>query len=345
MRKATDTTLRHLATLECIPVYPRAKTTRQIVRDLRATSSEYEVTVRSVQRSLEALSTVFPITSEMRGRTNYWCWTDRHALTQIPAMSEQEAFVLRLASDYLRPLMPRSALRRLSPYFDHADRVLKGTKLGRWIDRVRIIERGPPLKAPGIRGDVQEAVYAALMEDRRLEVDYRGRTLGESRRTVLDPLGIVLRGGIVYLVATTWDYQDVRHYVLHRMSKAELLDEPTKTPKGFRLSTHVQDDQRFSYPVNPGELDLRALFAPEVGMHVTESRLSNDHRATTQADGRVLVEATVPDTADLRWWLLGFGSAVEVLTPASLRTEFRDHARAMQAMYDAPDDRGGQPHV
>ena len=80
-------------------------------------------------------------------------------------------------------------------------------------------------------------------------------------------------------------------------------------------------------------------------MHVTESRLSSDHRATTQADGRVLVEATVPDTADLRWWLLGFGSAVEVLTPASLRTEFRDHARAMQAMYDAPDDRGGQPHV
>ena len=70
--------------------------------------------------------------------------------------------------------------------------------------------------------------------------------------------------------------------------------------------------RRFSYPVNPGKLELRALFAPEAGIHVTESRLSNDHRATTQADGRVLVE---------------------VLGPASLRAEFRDQAQSMQALY------------
>ena len=68
MRKATDTTLRHLAMLACIPVYPRTKTTRQIAEALLERSAEYDVTVRSVQRSLETLSAVFPITSEMRGR-------------------------------------------------------------------------------------------------------------------------------------------------------------------------------------------------------------------------------------------------------------------------------------
>ena len=162
MRKATDTTLRHLATLECIPVHPRTKTTRQIVEELLATNSEYDVTVRSVQRSLETLSAVFPITSEQRGRSNHWYWTDAHALTQIPAMSEQEAFVLRLASEHLKPLMPRSALRLLAPYFEHAERILDGTRLGRWVDRARIIGHGLPLQAPSIRDDVQENVYAAL---------------------------------------------------------------------------------------------------------------------------------------------------------------------------------------
>ena len=333
MRKATDTTLRHLATLECIPVYPRTKTTRQVVEALLAANSEYDVTVRSVQRSLETLSAVFPITSEKRGRANHWCWTDAHAMTQIPAMSEQEAFVLRLASEHLKPLMPRSALRRLAPYFEHAERILDGTRLGRWVDRARTIGHGPPLQAPSVRDDVQEIVYAALMENRRLAVDYRSRSGERARRMVLNPLGIVVRAGVIYLVATSWDYQDVRHYVLHRMSKPELLEEPAETPAGFRLATHIQDDQRFSYPLNPEALRLRALFAPEVGVHVTESRLSRDHRATTQDDGRVLVEATVADTADLRWWLLSFGAAVEVLAPAGLRAEFRSQAQGMAALY------------
>lgn len=333
MRKATDTTLRHLATLECIPVHPRTKTTRQIVEDLLATNSEYAVTVRSVQRSLETLSAVFPITSEQRGRSNHWYWTHAHALTQIPAMSEQEAFVLRLASEHLKPLMPRSALRLLAPYFEHAERILDGTRLGRWVDRARIIGHGLPLQAPSIRDDVQETVYAALMESRRVAVDYRSRSGERTRRMVLNPLGIVVRAGVIYLVATSWNYQDVRHYVLHRMSKPELLEELAETPAGFKLATHVQDDQRFSYPLKPEALRLRALFAPEVGIHVTESRLSRDHRATTQDDGRVLVEATVADTADLRWWLLSFGAAVEVLAPDGLRAEIRSQARGMAALY------------
>ena len=333
MRRATDTTLRHLATLTCIPVHPRTKTTREIAGELFARNSEYDVSVRSVQRSLETLSGVFPITADRRGRANHWCWTDAHALTQIPAMSEQAAFVLRLASDYLKPLMPGPALRRLTPYFDHAEKILDDTKLGRWSDRARIIERGPTLTPPSIPSDVQDVVYTALMDSRQVAVDYRSKAHSRARRIVLNPLGIVVRAGIVYLVATSWNYQDVRHYVLHRMAGAELQDQSATTPPGFRLADHIHDDQRFSYPQNPGKLELRALFAAEVAVHLTESSLAPDHRTTAQADGRVLVEATVADTADLRWWLLSFGAAAEVLAPASLRTEFRDQTSAMQSLY------------
>ena len=334
MRKATDTTLRHLATLKCIPVYPRTKSTSEIVRELVAMSAEYDVTARSVQRSLDVLSTVFPITSEKRGRTNHWCWTDAHALTQIPAMDEQAAFVLRLASEHLKPLMPNSALRHLEPYFKHAERVLRDTRLGRWLDRARLIDPGPALKPPTIRDEVQEAVYAALMDNRRLAVNYANRKGSKPQRIELNPLGIVVRAGVVYLVATSWEYEDIRHYVLHRMAKARLLDAAAKPQKGFRLAAHIQDDARFSYPLNPEKIQLRARFEAELGRHVTESRLAPDHRATTLADGRVLVEATVADTADLRWWLRSFGSAVEVLAPESLRAEFRDDARALRALYE-----------
>ena len=334
MRRATDTMLRNLAMLGCIPVYPRDKSTRRILEELREMDSDYDVSVRSVQRSLERLSGIFPITCETRGRANYWYWADQHALTQLPSMSAPTAFALRLAADYLKPIMPPSALRLLEPYFNHADKVLQGTALGRWPDKAAIIGRGPILKPPSIPADVQEAVYAALMENQKVEVAYRSKARTRAERIVLNPLGIVVREGIVYLVATSWHYDDIRQYALHRMSKPELLDEPAREVSDFHLASYIRDESQFSYPLSDRKVPLSAMFDSDAGMHLTESRLGADHRTTEQDDGRVLVQATVPDTADLRWWLLGFGGAVEILEPESLRREMRDEARRLRAIYD-----------
>ena len=333
MRTVTETTLRYLAMLGSIPVVPHSKSTRQIREELRDKDPDYDVSMRSIQRSLERLSGLFPITSMTRGRANYWCWTEKNALTQIPAMSESTAFVLRLAAEHLKPIMPPATLRALDPYFQHADKILRKTALGRWTDKAAIIPQGLTLEPPTVPADVQEVVYTALMNYQQIQVSYRGKGGTRTQRIVLNPLAIVVRSGIVYLVATSWGYKDIRHYVLHRMSKPRLLDEPAKAPPGFCLAAHIRTNSQFSYPLSPEKLQLRALFDSGAGAHLTESRLAADHRVNERKDGRILIEATVPDTADLRWWLAGFGSAVEVLEPASLRAEFREHARRLRVMY------------
>ena len=142
MRTATDTTLRHLAMLTAIPVGLPGKSTSQIFEELRDKNPDFNVTLRTIQRSLEQLSQRFPITAEIRGRTNYWYWIEPNALTQIPAMSATTAFVLCLAAEHLRPIMPPSTFPVLDPYFDHARRILDGTDLGRLTDRATIIAQG-----------------------------------------------------------------------------------------------------------------------------------------------------------------------------------------------------------
>ena len=341
MRKSAETTLRHLATLTAIPVWPRTRSTRKILEELKRKNPDFDVDIRSVQRSLDQLSRLFPITSDTRGRAHHWCWTEPDALTQIPAMGESTAFVLCLASEYLRSIMPPATLRVLEPYFRHAGRVLEGTALGSWPERAAIIARGPALMPPVVPAGVQESVFEALMGNRKIELQYRGKHEDRSGTIVLSPLGIVCRAGILYLVATSWGYRDVRHYVLHRMSDPRVMEEPAEeAPPGFRLSNHLANDGSFAYPTGDGEIALRALFDPEAGAHLTESRLALDHRATLQEDGRVLVEATVADTGELRWWLAGFGSLVEVLEPASLREEFREEARRLAKIYKGEETEG-----
>ncbi len=81
-------------------------------------------------------------------------------------------------------------------------------------------------------------------------------------------------------------------------------------------------------------IKLRALFSGGAEVHLTESKLANDQKNTYKKDDRMLVEATVADTLELRWWLLGFGSSVEILDPKSLRQEFVEIAEEMGKMYN-----------
>jgi predicted DNA-binding transcriptional regulator YafY len=47
-------------------------------------------------------------------------------------------------------------------------------------------------------------------------------------------------------------------------------------------------------------------------------------------DDRERLMATVKDTQELRWWLLGFGEGVEIIEPASLRAE------GLRRVYSSP---------
>ncbi len=117
------------------------------------------------------------------------------------------------------------------------------------------------------------------------------------------------------------------------MSRARLLDNRANRIPTFDLAHHIDQEKKFSYPVSDGKIRLRVLCSEDAAIHLTESKLSDDQKTTGKNDGRMLIEAMVADTAELRWWLLGFGSFVEILGPASLRKEFMKLTEDMRNLY------------
>jgi predicted DNA-binding transcriptional regulator YafY len=329
MRTSTDTTGRYIAILGLLPQAPR-KTTAKIIHD-ELRSRAHVVTKRTIERDLERLSGTFPITCDTEGRTNHWYWTDRNALMQIPAMSQSTALALCLAEGNLTSIMPPATLKLLEPYFRHAREVLGDTALGKWMSKVRITRRGPVLTTPVIDPAIQEAVYQALFENRQLQVHYKAKSSERPKEQVLNPLGIVSRDGVIYLVATAWKYTVPYQYALHRMSRAKLADKPALRPESFDFAKYV--DIEFAYPVSDKKIRLKALFSKDAAFHLSERRLSEDQSMEDTDDGRVLVTATVLDSDELRWWLRGFGDQVEILSPRGLRADFSDHSAALAKVY------------
>ena len=79
----------------------------------------------------------------------------------------------------------------------------------------------------------------------------------------------------------------------------------------------------------PGNL----IFAASAGFHLTETPLTENQILIKQDNGNYLLKTEVHDTSQLRWWLLGFGSQVEVIKPLSLRKEFKEIAYNSFKMY------------
>lgn len=331
MPRKSDTLARQWALLLHIPASPGWRSTRELHQYLL--DQNFAVDLRTVQRDLSQLSNSFPLVTEERGKALHWQWMQGATGLEIPGMSRATAMVLQQADRYLRTVLPNSVVRLLSPYFARAEVVLDQSNLKSWRDRVFVVEGGPGLQPPEIDPAVRDVVYEAVLDSQQFECDYTARHQDEPKHLEVHPMGLVVWQGVTYLVATLWDYQDVRQLALHRMQNAQLLHRTARRPKGFRLEQYVGEDEAFNYPESARKIRLKARFDEGAAYHLSERRLADDQKLTQKEDGWFELTATVADTSALRWWLLGFGDGVEVLGPKALRDAIGKTALNMAGMY------------
>lgn len=333
MQSQNDTQLRQWAMLRYIPQHPRQITARDITERLE--SEGFAVSKRTVERDLLSLSGIFPLISNERSRPYGWSWNKDAEAFALPSMSPLQALTLELAHDHLANLLPASLLVTLAPYFKCAEGVLSSgdgvKKLANWRKKVAIVPPNQPLIPPNYPEEIIEAVHSALLSEQQLEISYTSREQSGSKTYPIHPLGIVQRGAVTYLVATLYDYTDIRLLAVHRIQTAQVLTMPAKTPKKFDLAKYIRDGA-FGFE-EKGEIKLVLRFTAPAVEHLLETPLSEDQQIEQEQLGWVHLQATVPDTAQLRWWLMGFGDQVEVLEPLSLRHEFVNMAQSLHGIY------------
>jgi len=329
----SDTLMRQWQMLRLIPRHPSKVSTTQLIHSLA--DAGFEVTHRTLQRDLVKFSEIFPLVSDERSKPFGWSWRSGAAVMDIPGMDSHTALAYWLADQHLRPLLPKTTLRKLQAHFDSATDVLnriltdKGTPA--WRNKVRVLHRGPNLKAPVIDDDVQKNVYDALLCNRKLAVTYHPRDK-DQKEYELNPLGLVFKDGISYLVCSIWDYTDIRLLTLHRIEKAEVMDIPITVPEGFNLDEYIAAGE-LDFIIS-GSIKFKAIFSKEAAFYLEERPLSDDQCMTDYADDKVMLTATIHDTSELRWWLLSFGDQVEVIEPKDIRSDIKNIIQSAASLYN-----------
>lgn len=213
--------------------------------------------------------------------------------------------------------------------------MLAHERMGRafdWLERVHILLPGVPLEPPEIDEEIETKVSSALLEHRSLAAKYRKRS-GEEKNYVLHPAGVVVRMGVVYLVARYDGAEWLRFFALHRMSDAEVLTETADVAPVQEVRDALSSGA-FGFSLGGESVRVTLRFLPEAGVHLLESRFSMDQKARTLADGRLELEGSLPNNKETRWWLLSFGPGVEVVKPPDLRNEVASMLRQALGAYD-----------
>lgn len=311
----------------------RTKISTNGILDRLVNSHGVSTTLRTVQRDLNALvdDYKFPLICDGEKEAG-WNWSKDAPAFGITNMDPVTVLTFKLAEEYLKRMFPRGAVAALEPYFKAANDRIKLTSesnLSRWPDKIRVVSKNLPVIYPQISDDILDEVYTAVLEERRFGVRYR-TSGGKCKEYDVNPLGMAFVEGLTYLVATLNKHEDPILLLLHRMLDVTPTDVPVTIPEGFDLDEYTSSE--LSFPIGD-DIKLNALFSKKSDFErLRETPISEDQKITEQ-DGGWLLQATVSDSYQLRWWLKGYGDRVEVIGPQRLRQEFAEQAGKLANMY------------
>ncbi|MEU4727556.1 transcriptional regulator [Streptomyces sp. NPDC023588] len=295
-------------------------------------AAELEVSVRTVYRDLDALgASGVPVLAD-RGPAGGYRLADGYR-TRLTGLTDTQAGSLFLAG------APGPAQELgLGADLAAAQLKLQAALPAALAGRARQIQDRFHLDAPAWFRDADPVphlarIAQAVWDQRVLHVHYR-RWRGEVRRE-LHPLGLVLKGGIWYLVAGAED--SVRTYRVSRFLAVDTAEHGFERPAGFQLAAHWQE--------STARLDAALL------QHTAELRLSPrgqrllpmqfgaaGTRALAEAgppdaDGWVRLRLPVETEAVAVGDLLRLGAEAEVLGPPALRRALAETVTALARRY------------
>ncbi|NLU69477.1 WYL domain-containing protein [Streptomyces sp. HNM0574] len=314
-----------------------------------ALARELEVSERTVIRDAQALQEAgVPVRSEL-GRTGGYHLAPGYR-TRLTTLHPTEAETLYLSGlpTALRDLglsdAASTARLKLSATLLPSLRAVAESSVRRFHLDAPGWFREPT--APELLPELARAVWA----DRTVELTYarppRDGTPPRAVTRLLDPHGLVLKAGVWYVVGRVPERRAAgdpawRTYRVDRVTAldpAPGADGPFTRDPSFDLAAYWEETAadfarallRTAVTVRLTARGLRRLPA------VTDRAGADEalaHVPAPDADGRVTLRLPV-ESEDVAFDQLSrLGADVEVLAPPALRTRFREHARALTALY------------
>jgi predicted DNA-binding transcriptional regulator YafY len=294
-----------------------------------------EVSERTIYRDMDALSAAgIPVFAE-RGAGGGWALLENYR-TNLTGLNETEIQALfltkpaRLLADLgLQQAFDAALVKLLAALPPSWETARRGAEYAR--QRIYVDAGGASGEDVSALRTLQEAVW----QERKLQFSYQ-RSDGSFVERLADPLGLVARGSVWYLIAVVDGA--IRTYRVSRVSAARVTDMPSIRLEGFDLATYWEQS-RAEFKAQLPRYPIRVRADPAVLPRMWYAgRFSRIERVSApDADGWVTVDVVFELAEDACEFALGFGPQMEVLEPAEVRAKVIAMAERTLAFYAQAD--------
>jgi predicted DNA-binding transcriptional regulator YafY len=201
--------------------------------------------------------------------------------------------------------------------------------------RLNLGEAASRLRFPAVgarpSGDAFNTVAAAVLERRKLWIEYHARSTNERSERTLSPQRIIHYREAWYLDA--WDERRaaLRSFSVDRILRANMLDAAALDVPDAELDEHYAS----AYGIFGGKADKVAVlrFTPERARWVADEKWHPQQQGRWLEDGSYELRIPYRDSRELVMDVMRHAAAVEVVEPDELREELARELRATLALY------------
>ncbi len=294
-----------------------------------ALARRLEVSERTIYRDLDALSAAgVPVYAQRGGRGG--CYLPDGYRTRLTGLTAAEAQVLSLPgpAQVLADLGLRQAVEAAQAKLLRAlpDGLRKAAASAH--ERVLVDAAGwdPPRESVPHLETLQSAVWL----ERQLDVIYC-RTDGSTVERRVDPLGLVAKGSVWYLVAAVAG--EVRVYRVARLVAVRVLDQPSIRPPNFDLAAYWHETSA-AFKASIPRVNVVMRVAPStLGVVRGARRVGIEREEPAAPDGWVELRLRFDSVEEARTFALSSGPLVEVLEPLALRQQVARLATETAELY------------
>jgi predicted DNA-binding transcriptional regulator YafY len=297
-----------------------------------ALAEQFEVSVRTIYRDIDALSAAgVPVYGD-RGPGGGFQLLDgyRTRLTGLDADEAEAMLMIGLPGPAAQLGLGHAAARAKGkllaslpdPAMAGAERIAGRFHLDP-VDWYQAAEEAPFLPA----------MARAVLDQTRLHLNYESWTA--TRDWTVDPLGLVMKGGVWYAVVRT-----AAKFMTFRVSNIKNV-QPTGISfdrlADFDLPQWWNEAQaRFEQELRPGTATIRTSpdGAKRLARQGAYAQNAIAEASTAHAMGWLTLQLPIENEADAAHILLGLGVEVEVLEPEPLRARMADMAKSIARLYE-----------
>ena len=256
---------------------------------------------------------------------------DAAARVEFPGLwfNASEAAALLTMQHLLTELQPGLLARHVGPLLGRLQSLLESAdhsyqEIRRRVRIIHVGRRGPQPR-------YFEVVAGALLNRRRLTLDYHARASDETTTRDVSPQRLVCYRENWYLDGWCHLRKGLRSFAVDGIRRVTVLDAPAREIADSRLD----DKLAAGYGIFSGHARAWAKlrFTPERARWVAAEAWHPKQRASYAPDGSYLLEIPYSDDRELIGDILRHGSAVEVLAPKELRARCREQLAVAARLY------------